>query len=127
MTAYHEIFMHPGHPEETLLADLAEVCDVRLRLIGREGVDYAANVGDAALELELDHDYEEDKGVPFERYRAVLTVRDFAGDKDRERLVAERLFHRLAALQRYWLVLVHDLQRVIDRSAPPGEDLYPPV
>ncbi|NEB93961.1 hypothetical protein [Streptomyces bauhiniae] len=125
MTAYHDIFIHPGGPEETLLADLAEVCGTRLRRIGVEGVDYGADIGGTALELELDHDYEDDKGVPFERYRAVLTVRDFGGDKDRERLTAEDLFHRLAALQRYWLVLVFDLQKVIDRSAPLGHDLHP--
>lgn len=130
MTAHHDIFLHPGHPhpsEETVLADLAEVSGGELRLIGREPVDYGADLGGTALDVALRHDYEEDKGIPFHRYQVVVTVRDPAGDKDREQAVAERLFHRLAALQRYWLVLVYDLQTVIGSAAPPGRDPYPPA
>lgn len=119
MTSHHSIFIHPGLPEETLTADVATASGGRLRPVSHGPVDYSADLVDAALELELSHDYEEDRGIPFDRYQAVVTVRDFGGDKNRERGEAERVFNRLADLQRYWLVLVFDLQTVIATAAPP--------
>lgn len=91
MTAHHDIFIHPGRPEETLLADMAEISGGRLRLTGQEAVNYNGNLGNTALELALGHDYEADKGVPFDRYQVVVTVRDFAGDKDREERCRSRV------------------------------------
>ena len=85
------------------------------------------SLDDAMLELQADHEYEEGKGVPFERYQVVMTVLDSDGDTERERATARQIFHDLAALRRYWLVLVFDLQAVIDTAAPPGQEAFPAV
>jgi hypothetical protein len=127
VTSQHDIFIHPGHPEEALMADVAMASGGRLRPVAQGPVNYSANLIDTALELQLAHDFEEDKGIPFERYQAVVTVRNFAGNKDRERATADRVFHELAAMRKYWLVLVFDLQMVLETAAPPGRTPFPPV
>ncbi|MEU3208871.1 hypothetical protein ABZ702_34385 [Streptomyces cyaneofuscatus] len=125
MTSHHSIFIHPGLPEETLTADVAAASGARLRRVAHGPVDYGADLGDTALEIELSHDYEEDMGIPFDRYQVVVTVRDFEGHRDREQARAEHVFNRLADVRRYWLVLVFDLQTVIATAAPPKQEVFP--
>jgi hypothetical protein len=118
VSAYHQIFLRPGDRLAALLADLAAFA-------GREPVpaedgpaDYAVGVEHAAVEVELQHDYEEDFGIPFERYDLLLTVRDYDRDLERQERTAREVFDHLAATGRYELVLVLDLRELID-SAPP--------
>ncbi|KPC78583.1 MULTISPECIES: hypothetical protein [Streptomyces] len=125
MTSHHGIFMHPGHPVEALVADVALACGGRLRPTVNGPLDYIASLSNATLELEMQHEYEEDKGVPFERYQVLLTVRDSDGDMERERRTARQIYHDLTVLRRYWLALVFDLQAVIDTAAPPGQGTFP--
>ncbi|MFE9724175.1 hypothetical protein ACFYQ5_11430 [Streptomyces sp. NPDC005794] len=125
MTSHHGIFIHPGHPAETLVGDVALACGEKLRPTVNGPADYIASLSDATLELEMEHDYEEDKGVPFKHYQVVLTVRDSDGDREREGVTARQIFGELAVLRRYWLVLVFDLQAVIDTAAPPGQETFP--
>ncbi|MBK0373882.1 MULTISPECIES: hypothetical protein [unclassified Streptomyces] len=127
MSSHHSIFIHPGHPVDALVGDVALACGGRLRPTVNGPADYILDLGDATLELETEHEYEEDKGVPFERYEVVLTVRDSDGDMEREQVTARQIFHELAVLRRYWLVLVFDLQAVIDTAAPPGQRTFPAV
>ncbi|MGW0791176.1 hypothetical protein ACWD04_23760 [Streptomyces sp. NPDC002911] len=125
MTSHHSIFIHPGHPVEALVVDVALACGGRLRPAVNGPADYIVSLSDTTLELEMEHEYEEDKGIPFERYQVVLTVRESNGDMKREKVTAGQVFHELAILQRYWLVLVFDLQAVIDTATPPGQGTFP--
>ncbi|WP_428935364.1 hypothetical protein [Streptomyces sp. ACT015] len=127
MSSHHSIFIHPGHPVDALVGDVALACGGRLRPTVNGPADYILGLSDATLELETEHEYEEDKGVPFERYQVVLTVRNSDGDMEREEVIARQIFHELAVLRRYWLVLVFDLQAVIDTAAPPGQRTFPPA
>ncbi|MET7500471.1 hypothetical protein [Streptomyces microflavus] len=64
--------------------------------------------------------------VPVARYQVIASLRDFGGDRERERASAEPIFNRLAELRRYWLALVFDLQAVIATAAPPKRETFPP-
>lgn len=86
MTSHHSIFIHPGHPVEALVADVALACGGRLRRAVNGPADYVVSLGDTTLELEMEHEYEEDKGIPFERYQVVLAVRESNSSTEREDL-----------------------------------------
>lgn len=118
MSAYHQIFIHTDRPLDILLADLASASGAALRPCEDEFIDYSVSVQRAAVELELHHDFEEDFGIPFERYESLVTIRDFDSDKDREEVVARRIFSHLASTGRYSLALVFDLQRLLTASPP---------
>jgi len=125
VTSHHSIFIHPGHPVEALVADVALACGGRLRRAVNVPADYVASLSNATLELEMEHEYEEDKGIPFERYQVVLTVRESNSSMEQEAVISRQIFHELATLRRYWLVLVFDLQTVIGTAAPPGQSAFP--
>ncbi|NGO15345.1 hypothetical protein G5C60_49155 [Streptomyces sp. HC44] len=119
MSQYHYIFIHPGSPREQLLADISFACGVQLAPVSSECVDcidYAASLGQAAVEVELSHEYEEDHGIPFGRYESLFTVRDFGSDLARQEALAREIFGRLASLGRYSLMLVLDLQQLIETA-----------
>lgn len=118
MSAYHEIFIHTAEPLDVLLADLATASGAELRPRDGTPVDYSVGLEHAAVELELQHDFEEDFGIPFERYERVVTIRDFDRDKDREEALARRLYASLTSTGRYRLVLVYNLQRLLAASPP---------
>ncbi|WP_210585584.1 hypothetical protein [Streptomyces sp. GESEQ-35] len=113
MSEYHYVFIRPGFPRDRLLGDIAEACRGELEPVDEEFIDYAANLGHAAAEVELTHEYEEDHGMPFERYDSLLTVRDFDSDVKRQEAIARRIFDTLAATGRYDLMLVRDLQELL--------------
>ena len=116
MSEYYYIFIRPGFPRERLVHDIASACEAELKPVNSEFIDYAANLGHAAVELELTHEYEEDHGMPFGRYDSLFTVRDFDSNLERQEATARRLFGRLAALDRYDLILVRDLQELLASS-----------
>jgi hypothetical protein len=118
MSTYHEIFIHPGHPVEQLISDISFACGVRLEPVEHRDITHAANLGFAAVDVELSHDYVEDQGMPFESYDTLLTVRDLGNDLERQEAVARRIFESLATLQRYRLLLVLDLQQHIESAEP---------
>ncbi|MEU6218301.1 hypothetical protein ABZ845_12400 [Streptomyces sp. NPDC047022] len=118
MSMYHQIFVRPGEPRARLLADLAAFAGRELEPIEEGPVDYAVRVERGVVELESQHDYEEDFGMPFEQYDLLLTVRDYDRDLERQEQMARRVFDHLAATGRYNLLLVFDLQKLLD-AAPP--------
>ena len=118
MSEYHYIFIHPGQPEQRLISDISFACGVALRAADSEFIDYSAHVGHAAVEVELSHEYEEDIGVPFEKYDSLLSIRDLASDLTRQESLARTIFRNLASLERYSLVLVLDLQVLLDSASP---------
>ncbi|MEU6354011.1 hypothetical protein ABZ896_32555 [Streptomyces sp. NPDC047072] len=116
MSEYHYVFLHPGDSRRQLVEDVGAACGVELKPSADEFVDHSANLGHAAVELEFTHDYEDDHGIPFERYDALLTVRDFDSDLERQAATALRIFERLAAVDRYDLILIRDLQELLASS-----------
>ncbi|MFD7403794.1 hypothetical protein ACFV7R_14225 [Streptomyces sp. NPDC059866] len=118
VSEYHYVFVLPGSPRERLVGDISVACGAALGPVDSEFVDYAANLGYAAVEVELSHEYEEDHGIPFDRYDSLLTVRDFDSDLDRQEATARRIFDNLSAVGRYELILVRDLQRLLASSGP---------
>ncbi|WP_411116428.1 hypothetical protein [Streptomyces sp. 058-1L] len=78
-------------PGESLTADVATAFGTRLLPVARGPADYCADLGGTRLELELSHDYVEDRGIPFDRYQVIASLRDFGGDRERERARAEHI------------------------------------
>ncbi|MEU6673444.1 hypothetical protein [Streptomyces sp. NPDC046925] len=119
MSEHHYVFVHPSSPHEQLVADLSWACGVQLRALdSNPDVDYSANLGYAAVELELKHEYEEDQGMLFERYNSVFAVRDFDSDIGRQEATARQIYERLASLRRYFLLLTLDVQEFLDAATP---------
>jgi hypothetical protein len=73
----------------------------------------AGQVGRAAVEIELSHEFEDDRGIPLSQYPIIITVRDYASDKGREETVARQIFGVLCG-QGYSLLLVLGLQKLLD-------------
>jgi hypothetical protein len=124
MSAYHEIFVRSKqagadlseHPD-ALLSDLATVVGAPFAPISddlNEYIDFAAKIETAAIEVELTHDFEDDRDMPFSQYSIFFTIRDFGSDKKREEKTARSIFEKLCALGRYSLLLVYDGQRRLD-------------
>ncbi|MGW0910472.1 hypothetical protein ACWD1Z_01815 [Streptomyces sp. NPDC002784] len=120
MSEYHHVFIHPGSPRPQLVHDIAAACDLDLKPTDAEFIDYSADLGHTAVELEFTHDYENDHGIPFERYDSLITVRDFDSDLQRQEETARRLFEQLTSLGRYDLMLVRDMQALLAQSGPPA-------
>ncbi|NUP18988.1 MAG: hypothetical protein HOZ81_23435 [Streptomyces sp.] len=121
MSEYHYIFIRPGFPREQLVQDIAAACGAEMRPMDAEFVDFAGNLGHAAVEVELTHEYEDDHGMPFDRYDSLFTVRDFDSNLERQETTARRIFENLSALGRYNLILVRDLQELLASSDVPAE------
>lgn len=118
MSTYHQIFIATEQPVPVLLGDLAAVAGREPAPADSDPVDYAVAIGRDAVEVELTHDFEEDYGIPFERYEVLVTVRDFDRDLARQEECARRVFDHLAGTGRYALLLVFDLRDLLDSSPP---------
>lgn len=121
MSEHHYIFIRPGFPRERLVQDISAACGVELRPVESEFVDYAGNLGQAAVEVEFSHEYEDDHGMPFEQYDSLLVIRDFAANVERQEATARGIFEGLSRFDRYELLLVRDLQELLARSAPSSQ------
>jgi hypothetical protein len=122
LSEHHQIFIHPRLPVDQLIADITSACGVPLRAVEGGPIDYAAHLGHAAVEVELSHEYEEDRGMSFPSYDSLITVRDFDSDIGRQEETARRIFSGLASRQRYSLMLVLDLQQLIEKTTSNNGD-----
>ncbi|MFE7188250.1 hypothetical protein [Kitasatospora sp. NPDC057541] len=115
MSTHHELFVEraDGVSDEQLVADVEAACGVPLLPSGNEFDDWYAGFEHTKVRLAFSHDFEEDKGIPFERYDSYLDVKDLDGDLVRQEATARRCYDALAATGRYRLALVLDLQRLI--------------
>ncbi|UXY32341.1 hypothetical protein [Streptomyces sp. HUAS TT20] len=111
MSEYRYIFIRPGFPRDQLIRDAAATCGAEIRPVDSEFVDYTANLGYAAVEVEFTHEYEED-------HDSLFAVRDFNSNLERQEATARRIFKNLAALDRYELLLVRGLQERLASSGP---------
>lgn len=115
MSSYHEIFIRTDNSTEQLIADLAAAANCKMERLGPEydPIAYAGQVDNAAVEVELHHDFEDDFGMRFSRYPIVITFRSFASDKAHEKKVAKDIFGKMAAIGGYAMILAFDLQSLI--------------
>ncbi|MFJ9952123.1 hypothetical protein [Kitasatospora sp. NPDC091207] len=130
MSSSHYLFLQPVDSGVDLLVDLGTACGSELRRVDNEYMDHVTTVdGGTRAELRLSHPFEEDQGIPFERFQAVLEVRDIDRDMDRQLAVARRIVRHLADTKRYWVVLVYELQSYIESAAPgeTGSQIWPPA
>ncbi|MER7725116.1 hypothetical protein [Streptomyces sp. NPDC096323] len=118
MSITHTIFISPGQPVERLISDIGSACGSPLHVKTPGYIDYSVSLGHAAVEVELSHDYEEDHGIRFEDYDALITVRDFGSDVQRQEQIAADIFRNLTRLDTYRMVLVRDFQRLLDSATP---------
>ncbi|MEU8627356.1 hypothetical protein [Streptomyces sp. NPDC048669] len=119
MSVSHTIFISPGRPVERLISDIGSACGTLLHVTTPGRIDYSASLGRAAVEVELSHDYEDDHGIRFEDYDALITVRDFDSNIQRQEQIATDVFRNLAHLDTYCMVLVRDFQRLLDSAVAP--------
>jgi hypothetical protein len=117
MGTYHQIFVASEQPVEVLLVDLAAVAGEELTPIAAGPVDFAAENGRDAIEVELSHDLEGDV-LPYERYPITVTVRDYDRDMERQEQWARRVYDHLVSTGRYSLFLVFDYFELLT-AAPP--------
>jgi hypothetical protein len=113
MSAYHQIFVRGQRPEEQLVSDVAAAIGAPVAPVSGESIAYAGQVGRAAVEIEMSHEYEDDRGIPLSQYPIIITVRDYDSDKGREETVARQIFGVLCG-QGYSLLLVLGLQKLLD-------------
>ncbi|MFF2661454.1 hypothetical protein ACFVUH_29335 [Kitasatospora sp. NPDC058032] len=115
MSTHHEVFVEraEGVSHDQLVADVEAACGVPLLPSGNEFDDRYAGFDRTKVWLAFSHEFEEDKGIPFERYDSYLDVKDVDGDLVRQEAAARRFYDALAATGRYRLALVLDVQRLI--------------
>ncbi|MFI1462969.1 hypothetical protein [Nocardia carnea] len=117
MSSYHQIFIDTDMDEPTLVTSIQTITGARPRTQqAPDGATLKAFILDnTAVELETSHDYEDDLGIPFSKFRTVVTVRDLNSNKIREESTARWLFDQLCSADATHGLLVVDLQKVIDR------------
>lgn len=115
MSSYHEIFIRTDNATEQFIADLATAANCEMERLGPEydPIAYAGLVDNAAVEVELHHEFEDDFGMTFSQYPIVITLRSFASDKAHEKKVAKDIFEKMATIGDYAMILAFDLQRLI--------------
>jgi hypothetical protein len=113
MSTYHQIFVRAAGPPETLLADLAAICGTAFTKIDEGQVDYASHTDTAFVDLELSHEFDADRDMPFDQYPWLITIRDRDRDQERQQQAAREIFDGLAATGRYRLMLTHDVQLLL--------------
>jgi hypothetical protein len=118
MSTYHEIFVHTTEPPETLLTDLAVICGSPFEKIEGGQVAYASHTDTAFVDLDLSHEFEPGRDMPFDQYEFLVTIRDRDRDQERQEQSAREVFDALAETGRYGLMLTHDLQRLLATFPP---------
>lgn len=118
MSAYHQIFVRTAKPLEEFLRDLgsaagAEICALEPTV---NGIAYAGRTGATVIEVELSHEFEEDRGMDFSAYPVVATVRELNADVATKERAARAVFDKLRDIGGYDLLFVFDLQRLLGRT-----------
>ena len=115
MSGYHQIFLAADKPEEQLISEIAAAAGCELTPVDspQSDIAYAGEVDRTAVEIELSHEFEDDMGIQFSRYRTVVTVRSYDNDKEREESVARAIFENLRKSHDYPMALVFDLSLLL--------------
>jgi hypothetical protein len=125
MSVYHFVFVHPGNPVDELLAEISAAFGATLKSTDNPDTDFVATRDGVGMEVVLSHEYDEDRGMLFDRYDSVLEIRGPQRDLGRQEFAAVAVFESLKARGKYWLALVYDLQRVVKVADPDGNWNFP--
>lgn len=117
MSAHHQVFVRTSLPAARLIADIGAAAQARIIPVHGGPASFAGDVGHAAVEMELCHDFEDDQDLDFTAYPILITVRDFGRDLARQETLARRLGSALAG-QGYSVLVAFDLQQLLDRLGP---------
>lgn len=118
MSMYHQIFVRTERSGAQLAADVGLAAGSTLTARSDdadEGIAYAGKTDQAAIEIEMSHEFDDDYGIPFSRYPVVVTVRDFNGDKACEEQLARSILRGLCGRADYSLMLVFNLSSLLDQ------------
>ncbi len=123
MSTYHHVFLAPIHStsEEELAARLGEDLGLRFDRQPSDYADYVATEDDVAFDLGS-HDFESDRGMAFEEFPYVITIRRIGTDVGSQQARARQVFERLRDGNRYRLMLTEDLQRRLGEYEPDPHD-----
>ncbi|WP_280334918.1 hypothetical protein [Nocardia wallacei] len=113
MSGYHQIFMRGSEPD--VVRDVETSSGIAIKKVASPSgsVAFGGRSEHAVLEIEIGHDVENDRGIEFEKYPIVVTIRDIDSDKEREASTALSLFRSLQQLRDYPMLLVFDLQELL--------------
>jgi hypothetical protein len=116
VSAYHYLFIRTDLTTEDFLNDVAAATGSPVLSLGdevSEDIDYASEVGSAAVDIALRHDFEDEPDIPMSEYPIHLAVRDYERDMDRQETTARAIFDSLCSRGKYSVMLVFDLQRLV--------------
>jgi hypothetical protein len=118
MSAYHQIFVRTDKPVRQFIRELSSAAGAEIDALESpaDGIVYGGSVDNAIVEVELHHDFDNDRDMTFSQYPMLITVRELESDKTREARIARNVFDRLAEAGGYELLLVFDLQRLLART-----------
>ncbi|MHC9293481.1 hypothetical protein ACRCUN_13495 [Mycobacterium sp. LTG2003] len=118
MTAYHQIFIRTKRPDQDLINDLSVAAGVEISPIQtvHNSITYGARLSNAVIEVQMQHEFDDDFGMPFSSYPILATIRDLGNDKAREEQTARSIFDKIENIGGYDLLLVFNLQRKLAHS-----------
>ncbi|GAA2418710.1 hypothetical protein [Mycolicibacterium llatzerense] len=118
MTAHHQIFIQTTKPEHEFIADLASATGTDITPIQAVSgtPSYGGKFDNSIAEVEMRHDFDDDLGIEFSQYPAVVTIRDVNSDKSAEEEKARDVFEKLKNIGGYKLLLAFDLQKLLAQS-----------
>jgi hypothetical protein len=118
MTAHHQIFIRTGKSEQELIADLSATtgADISAVRSTSNSVVYSGSASDTVVDVELHHEFDDDRGMKFSSYPVLVTIRELGGDRSIEERTARTLFDELKAIGGYELLVVFNLQKLVAQS-----------
>jgi hypothetical protein len=117
VSGYDYVFLAPVEPVSlgTLASQLNSVLGVRF--VEDAELGFLSVSDEVAVELD-GHEFETDRDLRFDECPYVITVRKIGRDAAFQAAYARELFDRLAATQRYRLLLTTGLQRKVESFDP---------
>ena len=118
MTAYNQIFLRTVRTEESLIRDLSTATGTQITAIepAINSIAYGAKLADTVVEVEMHHEFEQDRDLNFDAYPVLVTFRNLHNDKSAEERFARTVFEELTNAGGYELLLVFNLQTLIART-----------
>ena len=77
MSAYHQLFVRTDKPEHEVIDDLRSATGAAIgpSQTPPNAIAYVGKVANTVIEVELRHDFEEDRDLDFDAYPIVVTIR----------------------------------------------------
>ena len=119
MSAHVEIFVRPltaGVLAPTVAADVGELAGVTLASDPDRSGEYVGVHGRTVVEMFVDHDLENDVGMPFADHPYMIRFRNLDHDSDEESRLMKEIYEKVVQTGRYSTFATRDLQVVLGSS-----------